>query len=67
MVQNNARQRLLDAATGYFGSREGAEEWINSPHMGLEGMTPQEMLNSSGSTVEQIMELVHQLEQGDTP
>jgi putative toxin-antitoxin system antitoxin component (TIGR02293 family) len=66
MVRNDARQRLLDAAIGYFGSRTAAEEWINSPHMGLEGMTPQEVLNSD-PTVEQIMDLVHQLEQGDAP
>ncbi len=66
MVRDDARQRLLDAAIGYFGSREMAEEWLNSPHMGLEGMTPQEVLNS-GPSVEQIMDLVHQLEQGDAP
>jgi putative toxin-antitoxin system antitoxin component (TIGR02293 family) len=66
MTPDKARQRLLEAAIGYFGSREAAEKWINSPHMGLEGMTPQEMLDS-GPEVEQIMDLVHQLEQGDQP
>jgi putative toxin-antitoxin system antitoxin component (TIGR02293 family) len=66
MVREDARQRLLDAATGYFGSRQEAQAWLDSPHMGLEGMTPQEMLDS-GPAVEQIMDLVHQLEQGDAP
>ncbi len=66
MIRENARQRLLEAAIGYFGNKEAAEKWINSPHMGLEGMTPQEMLDT-GPGVEQIMDLVHQLEQGDTP
>jgi putative toxin-antitoxin system antitoxin component (TIGR02293 family) len=66
MARDKVRQRLLEAAIGYFGSREAAEKWLNSPHMGLEGMTPQEMLDS-GPDVEQIMDLVHQLEQGDQP
>lgn len=66
MVRDEARQRLLEAATGYFGSREEAEEWMNSPHLGLEGMTPAQMLES-GPSIEQLGELIHQLEQGDTP
>ena len=66
MIRENARKRLLEAAIGYFGSKAAAEAWLKSPHMGLEGMSPQDVLDTD-PPVEQIMDLVHQLEQGDTP
>lgn len=66
MVRDEARQKLLEAAIGYFGSEEEAEAWMNSPHLGLEGMTPAEMLDNAAS-LDQLGELIHQLEQGDTP
>ncbi len=66
MVRDEARQQLLEAAIGYFGNQQDAEAWMDSPHLGLEGMTPSEMLEKAPN-MEQLGELIHQLEQGDTP
>jgi putative toxin-antitoxin system antitoxin component (TIGR02293 family) len=65
MAQDEARRRLLEAAIGYFGSKEAALQWMNSPHRGLEGMTPQDVLDTHPG-VEQIMDLISQLEEGDS-
>jgi uncharacterized protein (DUF2384 family) len=67
MAPEEARRRLMEAAIGYFGSREAAREWLNSPHFGLEGMTPQQVLDSTHPSVEQIMDVIKQLEEGDSP
>ena len=65
MTQDEARRRLLEAAIGYFGSREAADQWMDTPHIGIGGTRPRDLLKTTEG-VEQLMEVISQLEQGDT-
>lgn len=66
MAQDEAQRRLLEAAIGYFGTRQAALEWLDTPHRGLEGMCPNEVL-ATHPKVDEIMDLIKQLEEGDSP
>jgi putative toxin-antitoxin system antitoxin component (TIGR02293 family) len=65
MTVDDTRQRLFEAAIGYFGSREAADQWMDTPHMGLGCTRPRDLLKTTEG-VEQLMKLISQLEHGDT-
>ncbi|MEH6825347.1 MAG: antitoxin Xre/MbcA/ParS toxin-binding domain-containing protein [Motiliproteus sp.] len=65
MTLDEARQRLFEAAIGYFGSKEAADQWLDTPHMGLGCTRPRDLLKSTEG-IGQLMQVISQLEQGDT-
>ena len=65
MSIEEARQRLYEAARGYFGSKEATEKWLDTPHRGLAGKRPKDLLSTT-EEVEQISEIISQLEHGDS-
>ncbi len=66
MALETVQQRLLEAAIGYFGSREAANQWLDTPHMGIGGTCPRDLLRTLEGS-QQLEELIGQLEQGDSP
>lgn len=65
MTLDEAQQSLFEAAVGYFGSTEAADQWMDTPHMGLGCTRPRELSNTKEG-VEQLVEIISQLEHGDT-
>lgn len=65
MSVEEARQRLYEAARGYFGSKEATEQWLNTPHRGLGDRCPKDLLSTT-EEIEQIDEIISQLENGDS-